>query len=141
MSFWPYSFMIKITKLTKVNYRPISVPPVWSTCFFISIWKFGTRLGYVYYKNILKLNLCFRYAYINLNLKYDIKDSYSGILCYFNTFSFSFFSMKTLFIIENTILQQEKKPVSNNYFTFFLISGFSWTYRPFRSHIWMTELH
>ena len=93
-----------------MNYWPISIPPVWSTCFFISTWKFGIRLGYVYYKNILKLNLCFPYAYINLNIKYDIKDSYSWILYYFNTFSFSFFFHENFVHNWKHYIQQEKNP-------------------------------
>ena len=51
---------------------------------FISIRKFGIRLGYDFYKNKLRLNLCLPCAYTNQNLKYNFKDSYSEILYYLN---------------------------------------------------------
>ena len=107
MSLWPYSFIIKLTKLTK-RIKDLLVSPHHNVhVFLISIWKFGIRLGY--YNNILRLNLCFSYAYTNLNLKYDFKDSYSGILYYFNTmFSFSFFSMKTVHNQKHYITARKK---------------------------------
>ena len=60
--------------------------------FSVSMWKFGIRPWYAYYKNkqaevtlIARLNT-------NLNLKCDFKDSYSGILYFRNTmFAFSFY--------------------------------------------------
>ena len=65
-------------------------------------------MGYAYYINKLRLNLSISYAYTNLNVKYDFKDSYSGMISYFNAlFSFSLFSMKTLFINENAALQSK----------------------------------
>ena len=109
--------------------------------FFISIWKFGIRLGYVYYKNKLRLNLCLLYAYTNQNLKYNFKDSYSGKLLYLNTmFSFSFSSVKTLFLVHsrNTSLQQEKHCFKND-FTILQIAVFSKNYRPLISNL--IELH
>ena len=49
-------------------------------------------MWYTYYKNKLSLSLGIWYAYMNLNLKCDFKDSYFGILYYLNiTISFSYF--------------------------------------------------
>ena len=82
------------------------------------------ELGYTYCKNKLKLNLCLLYAYRNVNLKHDFKDSYSGILyCLNTTCSFSFFSMKNLLIIENTALQLEKAPILTTVLLFYQLCG------------------
>ena len=61
------------------------------TCFFISIWNLGIRLGCAYYKNKLRLNnwhdmlmTCLWHAHTNLNLRCNLY----GLLLW-NTFLIS----------------------------------------------------
>lgn len=85
----------------------------------------------------MRLNLCLLYNFTNLNLTYDIKDSYSGILYYFNTMSF--FHSFPWNIVHNRIhcFTLRKKDSSKNYFTIVLIMQFFKKYRPLRFHIWL----
>ena len=49
---------------------------------YFCLYKLGIWLGCAYSNSKLRLNLCLSWAYTNLNLKYDFKDSYLQ-----NTFS------------------------------------------------------
>ena len=94
-----------------------------NACSFISIWKFGIRLGYANNKKKLRLDLCLSYIYTHLNLEDDYKDSYSGILHLNKMLSFSFFQ-RTLCSKSKTLHCSKKKTVPKNYFTILLIKRF-----------------
>lgn len=53
----------------------------------------------------LRLNLCLLYACANVNLKYRFKDFQNTLLSQHNVIFF-IFSLKTLFIMEHTALQE-----------------------------------
>ena len=73
-------------------------------------------------------------AYTNVNLKYDIKDSYSGIPYYLNTILSFFFNKNFVHYRRHCIALENT--VSNNCVTILLIKRFLVKdFRPFKFHV------